>query len=232
MGLVVFGLTACGKDSDTTNETATTSGTVVDNQEVAVDDSTTTDGTISFDEYQLNFYLNSTDLSGNQLIMDMDVYQKGDKALYVINKMPETPESPIKTLKTLIIGDVNYVNMEVNGKAMWFKAEGLDATQLDAQLFDLGKMQTELEATADQSKDETIDGKKMTCYYKNDGTEDGKACTYKGVFTYAESKMLDGSDISTIMKVSNFKDNVDDKVFAEPTDAKDMVELMGMLGGE
>lgn len=226
MFTVVFGLAACGnKNVDTDNvDTVETSNENIE---------TNTNGTtLDLKEYQLNFHLVSSDVDGNEMVMDMDVYQKGNKALYIINEMPEMPDSPIKTLQTLIIDDTSYVQMEVNGESSWFKSEGLDQTQLSDQLFDLEDVQAELEKDADSKQDETIDGKKMTCYYKNDGTQDGKACTYKGIFTYAETTMLDGSDINTIMTVSNYSEKVKDSIFVEPTDAKDMMELMNMMMGE
>lgn len=115
---------------------------------------------------------------------------------------------------------------------MRFKAEGVEATQLDNQLFDLEQMQAQLEADADAVKEESVGKRKMTCYYQTVDGQKGKACTYDGIFAYAESVTLDGSDIKTVMEVSDYKKSVDDGLFGKPTDVRDMMELMEMvLGG-
>lgn len=225
----VLSLAACGnKDAKThtTDENVNTGNVAVAN----VDTTGNTTPDANFDEYQLNFDLTSSDASGNDMAMNMDVFQKGNKVLYVMNKMPVTDKAPFVTRKSLTTNGKNYIEIEMNGETNWFVAEGVDQSLLDQQMFNLGQMQEELKKDADSVKKETIDGKKMVCYYKNDGTQDGKACTYKGIFAYAEAVMLDGTNVKTVMKVSNYKDSVKDSVFKEPKDAKNMTELMGMMG--
>ena len=234
MFAVVFRLTACGWVTNSEewivnnwNEMSEVNGSFDSSgwQEELADTKN------SFDEYQLNFYLISADPEGNEVVMDMDVFHKGDKTLYVINEMPSIPDSPIDTYKTLMLWGDTYVEMWVKWEKSWFKAEGMEETQLDNQFFDLEEMQAELEAEADDVKKEKINGKNMTCYYHTDEEEEGKACTYDGIFAYAESSMLDGSEIETVMEVSDYKKSVKDSVFEKPTDVRDMVELMELMMG-
>ncbi len=229
----VVSLSACGSKDQNADDQGNTSGNVVVNNDVDTNMVDTDDADIKtdLDEYQLNFDLVSTDKDGKEMHVNMDVYQKGDKVLYVMNEMPVEQDMPIITHKSLTTNGKNYVQMEVKGTTNWFVAQGVDQTALADQMFNLKKMQSELTKDAKKVTHEKIDGKKMTCYYRNDGIEEGKACTYKGVFAYAESDMLDGSKIHTVMKITNYKEKVKDSIFDEPTDAKDMTELMGMMGG-
>jgi hypothetical protein len=232
-GLFISGLSGCSNATEQTHENTNTE-IIIDTHIEDIDTSMEieTESMDYFGEYQLNFYLVSTDPEGNKMEVDMDIYHKGENSRYIINQMPTIPDSPLQTYETLVLWDTTYVKMWVNDQKIWFKAEGVEATQLDDQLFDLEEVQAELTADADDIKQEKIDSKTMTCYYRNDGVQNGKACIWDGIFTYAESITLDGSEIKTVMNISDYKKTVDDQIFAKPTDVRDMVELMEMMLGK
>jgi len=167
--------------------------------------------TWSLDEYQLHFQLNSSDPSGLEFVVEMDVYRKQNNIRYIIHKMPQLPDVPFAIEELMVKDGKYYSKISADGEAFWTMTnEG--AGMMDA-FFDLETAQESLSEASYQTQDELIDGMMMTCYYKKDESESGKACTHQGIFAYAESEMLDGSDIKTVMKVSEFQRSVSDGVF-------------------
>jgi len=214
-------LAACGTPNTNDNNQE-----IVDNQETDTQEITDEVNVDDLGEYQFTFILKSDGEWESAYNMEMEIYQKGSKALYVIKAMPGMEDIPFQPKKTLIVDGTTYSEIEVNGEATWFKAGEDMGGMTPGDMFDLKSIQNELETTADSSKKETINGKKMICYYAEG--EDGKACTYKGVFRYGEAtNPADGSKIFS--EVVDFKTKVDDKIFKIPTNVKDMSELVNMM---
>jgi len=211
-------LPACG-NKETTDDT-TTINTTTEAAENIIDDKTETP-VVNLKEYQLKISIQA-DNNGEKQKIVMQIFQKNDKALYIMEDMPNISESPVQPLRSLLVGPDMYTQMRISGEDIRFKAEGEGMGLSMQDFFDLEQIQTDMEAEADNKKEEKINGKKMICYYK-DG-EEGKACTYKGIFAYWEATDPE-TGASTIMEVSDYDTNVNEDVFEIPTDAKDMAEL-------
>ena len=223
MGIVLFGLTACGGNTVESWDTANT-GHETESLDIS-GWANTTDTDALFYEYQAHMLINSSDPYDSTMVIDVNIYKKGDNYRYVINEMPSMSPT-LNTLEILKVWDNNYALMASNGEEFWLKAGDMEATAMNEATFDLASMQAGLEDEASDVKEETIDGKKLTCYYLRDETTDWKACLDDGVMVYAESNMLDETEIHTVIRVEDFKDKVSDNVFVEPKDARDMMEVL------
>jgi len=213
----VLTLVACGNKSDVDSSTK---DVVVDDVISADDVDLEISDVVVPSEYQFNLSV-SVNVEWKDQSVDMNIYKKGNKMLYEVNKFAAAGDMPFSPKKSLIIGNVMYTNLEMNWEDLWFKSEGSGMEFGD--VFDLESMQKEF-ADAEVTKKESINGKKMVCFYK----DWGKACTYKGVFAYGEWVDPDTGEKS-IIKISNYKTRVKDSLFKEPTDVKTMEELSKLL---
>ena len=187
--------------------------------------------TTMFNEYQLDVEIISTDGEGNEYAVKTNMYKKWDNLLYVIEEMTGPDELPFVPTQNLIAGSDLYTQIEIDGELMWFKASGVEEQQ--NVMFDLADMQSILEESQDISevKEEEVEGEMMTCYYLEGSN--GRACMVDGIFAYGEdTDPISG--MSSVIRVTNYQDSVDDSVFEIPSDdeVKTMEEFMSLMMAE
>ncbi len=211
-------LSACWNKTDKTsntwdNQNITNEKTTTDNQEQ--NDKT------SLTEYQFGLVMETT-TSWKVQKMSTKVYKKWWNSLYEIIEMPGVFWDKMKPLKTLVVDWTSYSQMEIKWKKYRFKLGNANLWMND--VFDIEKMQEQVKWESTSNKKESIDWKKMTCYYKE--WENWKACFYKWLFTYWE---FDNAWTKSVMRIVDFKTKVKDSVFKVPTDVKTQQDMAKLL---
>ncbi len=208
MGIV---LTGCTSDTDTVEGTDVVVENVQEESDVIADRN----------EYEFKFTIKWAD----GFEMSSKVYKKWDNSLTEYIDMVLEEEMPFTPKKSLIVGGVSYQEIEKDGESFRFSMPDMEESE---EMFNLKEMSTVDMSMVTDTKNEKINGKKMTCYYINDlEAWEGKSCLYKGVFAYGE---FTESGIVDTVEVSDYDDSVKDSVFEVPADAdilgaQDMMQL-------
>lgn len=219
MGLV---LTGCNEKNDMDDETINIQEEVL--SELEVDgDMDDMDEIVDRDEYSFEVSIKGAD--GFDMISK--IYKKWDKSLTEIIKMfgDEGDDMPFNINKMLKVGGQTYQQVEKGGEIFWFSIPGMNA---EDDMFNLKEMSTVVDDMVVDTKKETINWEKLTCYYIDDEIEGkGKTCLDGEVFAYGEYSE-DG--VMDVIEIKDFDDSVKDKVFATPNEdeilsTQDMMQL-------
>ena len=205
MGIV---LTGCTSDTD-----------VIEGIDVVVED--VQEEVVDRNEYQFQFTIKWAD----GFEMSSKMYKKWDNSMteFITMVADEVQEMPFTPKKTLMVDGTTYQEIEKDGETFRFSVPNME---IEGEMFSLKEMSTVDMSIVVDTKNEKVNGKKMTCYYIDDVVEgQGKSCMYKGIFAYGEFK--ENGVVDTV-EITDYDDSVKDIIFEAP-DAEDVLGTQDMM---
>lgn len=138
-----------------------------------------------------------------------------------------TAETPFVPKKILVTNNTAYTQFDQDGELTWLSMPA-EEEQFASSIFDFSTIEESIQKEATDTKDETINGEAVTCYYKKDTMEDSKVCLKDGII-YSMESMDPATKMTTKMQVTEYTTEVTADVFTAPENAMSMEEFSAKM---